>query len=305
MSTKYWISASNTSFNTTTNWSSGTAPANSDVLIFSNLGAANCATNLNTGLTGLTIYFDKSYTGQVGVLSGSTATYLQIEGGTVYAGQATGQGSPTGSSLIMVDFGANTGGTVYAYDSASTSASTYYPPILLKGSNTTLYQTGGSVGVAALPGETATLTAATITKGGGSVTPSLYCGIGCTQTFINAKNGTILSRTGQTAANTTVDGDATYTVEGAGAHTTINCYDEATVNYGGTGTISTLNLTGTFSNEKYSQSFIITDRNFGPDARYFINNGRANTVTHTNTYVLISGAGIQDIDARTPPGKNL
>jgi hypothetical protein len=297
------VSATNTAFDASANWSPSGAPANSDTLIFSNLGAANCTTNTTTVLTGLTIIKEKSYTGQIGTLSGATSTYLTFETGTVHLEQTTGQSSGSGSALAM--FEGNTSMTAYVYDSCSTSASTYYPPILLKSAALTLHQTGGTVGVAALPTETATLTAATITKGGGSVSPSLYCGSGCTQTYINAKNGTILSRSAQTAANTTITGDATYTTEGSGAHTTINCYDNGTVNYGCTGTVSTLNLTGTWNSEKYSQSYTVTDRNFGPAARYFINNGRANSVTHTNAYVLTSGAGIQNIQARTPPGKNL
>lgn len=303
MATKIWISNSNTSFNTAANWSTGSAPANSDVLVWNHLGTANCSTNTSTALTGLTLVVDKSYTGQIGSISGSTITYLVVDGGTTKIGQTSGQSSPTGSTFVAIDTG-STAATHYIYDSASTSESTYYPPIILKGSNATLYMTGGSVGVGVLPTETATLTAATITKGEAGVSPQLYLGQGVTQTYLNAKAGEVFSRTEQTAANTTVNGEAVYTCEGTGAHTTINCDGNGKVLYGCTGTITNLNLSGEFNNESYAQSFTVTNRTFYKGARYFIDNGRVASVTQTNAYTL-SGCGIQDIEARTPPGKNL
>lgn len=303
MATKTWISTSSTSFTTAANWSDNAAPANGDTLIFNGQGTANVATNLSTTLTGLTLIVEKSYGGQIGVLSGSTATYLVIDGGTLHVGQQSGQGSPTGSSLVMVNFG-STAGTAYVYDSASTGASTYYPPVILKGTALTLFQTGGSVGVAPLTGETATLTAATISKGPGSVAPTLYLGSGVTQTLVTAKNGTVFSRSAQTAATTTISGDATYRTEGSGAHTTINCHGNGKVLYGCTGTITTLNLSGEFNTEQYPQGFTITDRNFSKGARFFGDNGRSASMTFTNAYTL-DNCAIQDVHLRLPTGKNL
>lgn len=248
---------------------------------------------------------EKGFTGQLGDISAAgVATYLVIDGGTLYNGQTSGQGSPTGSPCVMVDFG-STAGTVYMYDSASTSLRTYTPPVNVKGTGITLYHTGGSLGIASLTGETATLTAGTVNRGSGGVSPNLYLGSGVTQTLLNANAGTIFSRTGATAANTVVSGTAIYTVEGTGAHTALNCYDGGKVNYGCTGTIGTLNLTGEFNNESYSQPFTITDRAFGKGAKYFINNGKSTSITQTNAYSLMAGTALQDIDFRLPVGKSL
>ncbi len=302
MATKYWLGTT-TSFSTAGNWSDGIAPANGDTLIFNGLAAGSCTTNLSTVLTTITLIVEKSFTYNIGVLSATAATYLVIDGGTLHVGQNTGQGSPSGSSLVMVNFG-STAGVVYSYDSASTGSSLYYPPTIVKGTGITLYQTGGSVGVAPLTGETATLTAGTITKGTGSVSPTLCLGIGCTQTALTAKAGSIYTRTGATAAATTLSGDAIYTAEGTGAHTAITADGNARVLYGGTGTIGTLTLSGEFNNESYAQSFTITDRVFRKGGRYFIDNGRSASVTQTNAYSL-SGCALQDLTLRLPVGKSL
>jgi hypothetical protein len=304
LATKHWLGTT-TSFSTGSNWSDTVAPANGDTLIFNHFAAGDCTTNLGTVLTTVTLIIEKSFTYDIGSLtSAGVATYLVLDGGTLYNGQTTGQGTATGSSCVLVNFG-STAGVVYMYDSASTSSSTYFPPVIVKGTGITLYQTGGSLGLAPLTGETATLTAGTITKGPGSVAPNLYLGSGVTQTALTAKAGTIFSRTAQTAAATTVSGNAIYTVEGTGAHTAITCDGQGVVRYGCTGTIATLNLSGEFNNEGYSQSFTITDRVFRKGGRYFIDNGKSTSITQTNAYTLAAGTALQDITYRLPIGKTL
>jgi hypothetical protein len=304
LATKHWLGTT-TSFTLASNWSDGAAPVNSDTIIFNHYAVGSCTANISTVLTGITVIVEKSYTYNIGTLTtAGVGTYLVLDGGTLINGQQTGgPSSSTGSPLIMVNFG-STAGVVYMYDSASTSSSLYVSPVIVKGTGITLFQTGGNLGIAPLTGETATLTAGTISRGTGSVAPSLFLGSGVTQTALTAKAGTVFSRSGQTAAATTINGTAIYTTEGTGAHTTVTCDGEGVVNYGCTGTITTLNLSGQFSNEQYSQAFTITDRNFYKGARYFTDNGKATSITTTNAYSL-KNIGLQDMQVRTPPGKNI
>jgi hypothetical protein len=305
LATKHWLGTT-TSFNTASNWSDGNAPANSDTLIFNHFAVGDCTTNLSTVLTGVTLIIEKSFSYDIGTLtSAGVATYLVLDGGTMYNGQESGQGSPTGSTTILVNFG-STAATVYMYDSASTGmADNYFPPVAVKGTSLTLYQTGGSLAIAPFTGETATLAAGTVTRGEAGVSPSLYLGSGVTQTALTAKAGEIFSRTAQTAAATTINGTAIYTVEGTGAHTAITLDGNGRVNYGCTGTVGTLTSSGEWNSESYAQPYTITNRAFGKGARYFIDNGRSTSVTQTNAYTLTGGASLQDIQVRLPPGKTL
>lgn len=304
MATKYWISTSSTSFNTAANWSDTAAPANGDTLVFNSLGTASCTTNLSTSLTTITLIVEKSYTGNIGVLSGATATYLVLDGGTLYAEQTTGQGGPTGSPLIMVNFG-STAAVANIYDSSSTSASTYYPPIILKGTSLTVNQFGGSAAIAPFPGETSTLTAAKIAKGvSPSVQPNLFLGAGVTTTLLTATTGTILNRAGQTQTAVTLSGDAKYTYDGTGAHTTLTTNAGSYCTYAGTGTITTLNNSGTFDREKDTRALTITNTNLYAGCSFLLNNGVASSTTRTNAVAFVA-CGIQDINATMPPGERL
>lgn len=305
MATKYWISTSSTSFNTAANWSDTAAPGNNDTLVFNHLGTANCTTNLSTILTGVTVIVEKSYTGQIGVLSGATATYLVLDGGTLNVGQTTGgTSSGSGSPLVMVNFG-STAGTVNLYDSASTSSTSYYPPVIVKGTSLTWNQFGGSAGVAVLPGETATLTAAKILKGyNPTVSPSLYLGTGVTTTALNAALGNIVNRSAQTQTAVTLSGTAQYLYDGTGAHTTLTTEIGSTAIYSGTGTITTLNNGGTFDREKDPRALTITNTNLYRGCALLLNNGVASSTTRTNAVAFVRCA-IQDIRATMPAGERL
>jgi hypothetical protein len=305
MATTYWISTSSTSFSTNANWSSGTAPANGDTFVFNGLGTASVLTDLGTVLTGTTMIVEKSYAGSIGVLSGATATYLVLDGGTAHFEQGSGQGSGPGSPLLMVNYG-STAAVVNIYDSASTSSTTYYPPILIKGSSLTVNHSGGTAGVAQLPGETATLTALKMLKGvNPSVTPSMYLGTGVTTTLLTAALGTVLNRSNQTQTTVTLSGTAQYNYDGTGAHTTLNVNKGSSAIYSGTGTITTLNLYGgTFDREKDPRALTITNTNLYNGCAILLNNGVASSTTRTNPVAFV-GCGIQDIRATTPSGERL
>jgi hypothetical protein len=280
MATKFWKSTSDTSFNTAGNWSDTAAPANGDTLIFDYRGTASVTTNLGTILTGITIRKMRSYTGQIGVLSGSTATYLVLDGGTVYYEQETGQGSPTGSNLCLINFG-STAGVVYLFDSADESSNVYLPPLLLKGTDVTVYQSGGSFGFAALTGETGTLTALRIADGAPNVAPNVYIGPGATVTLIEADLGTILSQSSNTTAAAKIAGTTLYKYEGSGAHTTLSIDEDGQCLHEGAGAITTLNLSGTFT-RRGTASLTITNANLYEGYTLDIDNGAPGSTVFTN-----------------------
>jgi hypothetical protein len=302
MAVKYWISTSSTSFNTAANWSDGNAPANSDTLVFNHLGTASVLTNLGTILTGVILIKEKTYTGSIGVLTGATATYLVLDGGTLIAEQNTGSSRGSGSPLLMVNFG-STAAVATIYDSASTSSTTYYPPILIKGTSLTVNHLGGKVGIAALTGETATTTAVKVSQGDNpSVSPSLYLGKGTTVTALTAKAGTILSRSDQTTASAIIDGTAQYSYEGTGAHTLLSVWGNSTAKYNGTGAVATLNQSGTVSRvDTRAVTFGSTAYNIYKGAKILLNNGAAASTTRSNKTFI--ACGIQDLTIELPVGE--
>lgn len=296
MATKFWISTSSTSFSTGANWSDTNAPANDDVLVFNHLGTANCTSDLGTSLTGLTIIVEKSYTGRIGVLSGSTATYLVIDGGTIHIGQQSGQGSASGSNLIMINNG-STAATYNIYDSSSSSASTYYPPILIKGTSMTVNQFGGSVGVAALTGETAA-GAFNVSKGAGSIDPSLFLGAGVTPSAIYQNAGSVYNRANNTVTLVDKNG-GTYRYDGTGAHTTINNYG-GTVYSEGTGTVTTLRNGGTVDFSRDARAKTVSNCDLYKGGIIDLRTGKQLSVTFSAGIDLVR-CGAQDVTIRTEP----
>jgi hypothetical protein len=258
-------------------------PANGDTLVFDSRGTGTLTTNLNKStLTGITLLIADSFAGKIGVAPTATtaATYLEIGASTVDIHRAEGGSSGTGSTLILLDLGSTTS-TVIVRGSASTSADTYNPPIRLKGTDMTLVQTGGSVGIAVHPGETSTLVAGRVLKASATVSPKLTLGVGCTVTALSATTGTINSAANQTAATVLLDGDAVYESKGSGAHTTLSCDGAARCYYSGSGNITTLNLSGSFDRSRDSRAITIGTTNLYAGATINLANGVSGSTTRT------------------------
>jgi hypothetical protein len=262
MPVKWWLGTTSGNFGTAANWSDAAAPVNGDTLVFDYRGNAGTGPTLGlaTVLTGLTIYVEKSFTDPIGVLTDAAATYLVIDGGTVHIGSQGGQGSATGSSLVMINTG-STAATFNIYDSASTSSSTYYPPIIIKGTAMTVNHQGGSVGIAPLhalaagTAEVATLTSCKVSKGNGSIDPTLYLGQGVTTTALYQSAGTVYNRSDQT--QTLVEKTAgTYRYSGSAAHTALTNLG-GTVYSEGAGTITKLVNGGTFDTTRDARAKIV------------------------------------------------
>ena len=300
MGTHYWTSSSSTTFSTAGNWSDGVAPANGDTLIFNYLGTANVA-GAATGLTGCTIIVEESYSGQIGSLSGATASYLTFDGFTCYVGQRSGGGTASGPQLVMIGNSGSNPATWVVYNTNATSATNYFPPVMTKGSATTANVYGGGFGAACLPGETCALTLNLLKSGGDSVNdPSAYLGSGVTAAAVRMNAGTVFSRSDNTATAVTLEDDAAeYEYQGSGAHTTLTCW-AGTVESRGTGTITTLNLGGVFNRNKDARAATITTANFYDGATFDIDNGVPGSTTVTTKNLI--DCGMQGVTFRTPKG---
>jgi hypothetical protein len=260
------------------------------------------------GAESLTIIIEQGYTGKIGSVTTGTATPLSfsstLETLNVYIGQKSGEGSPTGSTRIIIDSTNVTAATAYIYDSASSGEETYYPPILLSGT-WTVHQSGGSAGLAARTGTTGTATAWSIAPDGNPfVSPKAYFGLGATVTRLDAATGAILSRSSNTTATLNLDAAAVYTYEGSGVHTAVSIDSNATFLDKGSGaTIATLNLTGTYQRRATSAITVGgTAANFYEGCTYDLRNGKAGTTTTSNKSLVRCGLG--EIKVYTNPGEN-
>lgn len=296
MATKYWISTSSTSFSTAGNWSDNAAPANDDILIFNGVGTAACSTDLGTILTGVTVIIEPNHSAAIGAVAAGAATYLVLDGGTLKMPRLPNPASAAGPSRVLIDFG-STAATVDIQATNTTGSETQYPPVQILGDALTASVSGGSVGFAVRPGETATLASLRVTKGLGG-DPSVYLGPGATVTSGTYDAGTVESRASATAATTRVSG-ATYRVEGSAAHTTLTI-DAGKVYYNGSGTIATLDCNGTFDATALGSALTITTATFRRGYLADLDNGVPGGITFTNP--INYPDGIQAGTLRTPAG---
>lgn len=298
-----WISTSSGDFNVTGNWSTGVVPVATDTIVLDGTGTAALTTNLNqSSVAFAAIYIDQANTAQIGTLSAAgVAVYLQHAAPLVFIGSKTGQGTPTGSSLLLLDSGATTA-TYAIYDSAASSAvNPYLPPIQIKGSALTISGSGGNVALAARASETATATISMVAGSGQTVkTPNLYLGIGVTVTAIAMNTGTCLNRGTHTVTAATINGGV-YTYTGSGAHTAISTAKGATVQYSGTGTITALSNAGTFSHTQDGRSITITNSTLYSGCSFLLDNGVAGSTVLTNPPALV-GCSMGDITFSSPDG---
>lgn len=317
MATRYAINTTASAFTTAANYSDTTANAAGDTLYLNHLGTGGFTSGLASGIGSgagaetFTMHIEQGFTGPLGAVASGAATYLSfsatLETLTCYIGRRSGQSTESGSGRLFIDASNVTTANFYIYDSCSTSLETYYPPILIKGGTTlNIYQFGGSVGVAARPGETTTVALAKISKGTPSVAPKLLLGAGVTATLLEAETGTILSHSSNTTATLNLSGDASYEHDGSGDHTTVSCHDQATFTFNGTGTgtqITTLNLSGNFIRRSL-QAVTISTLNIYEGASLDLDNGVTSGATTTITTKNLLACGHGDFTLKTPKGLN-
>lgn len=226
------------------NWSTGTAPANSDVLVFDN-GSSDCKYNLGSALTGVTVNVSPAYSGNIGLpfinndgqnsYNEYRATSLTLAGGTVTIN------APNVRRLNLA-FGANT--AVVTVSDSGNRLDQYTPAILIIGGDgsSTLDIIKGDVGVAFYQGQTATFaTISTSYKSSQSSDVKLFCGAGATLTTINKSGGDLTVNSAVTTLTQGIGGGTMQIV--AGAITTLNI-DNGTCVYDSTGTLGTAIVSG-------------------------------------------------------------
>jgi hypothetical protein len=297
------------SFTNTANWSTGSVPTTSDVIVFDGTGTFNLTSNLDqhTVAFGSIIVYQAS-TVQIGSIVGGVRTYLQHAAPNVYIGQRQGSGAASGSELLMFDSG-GTSCTYAIFDSSSQASIPTLPPIQLIGSALTVDMSGGNFGAACQTSEVATLAALTISlngNGGLSVSPAqAYIGVGATVTALTMNAGTVLDQRVNACTAATVNG-GTYTYQGTGDTTTLSVNSGAgtggQVFYSGTGTIGTLNQSGTFDRSQDGRSVTVTNWNIYSGATINLNNGVSGSTVRTNPPALIA-CSMQNLNIQTNVGE--
>lgn len=244
MATNIWIGTT-TSWTATTNWSLGSAPASTNDVYLTANSQAIIANLSQSAVTLNSFNQDISYTGSIGNFTGASSDYLNIGATTFNLGQPSPSGSGNGSRRLNIS-AANSGATINVFSTASSGSDTGQFPVRLLGSNLTLNVVSGKVSIAALANETASITSLSTSGSTSTSTPSVYLGPGCTVTTANINSGSVVSDSSAAITTATVAGrNTTLTHMGTGGFGTLTVTERSTVNYNGSGNITTLNVLGT------------------------------------------------------------
>lgn len=296
MSIRRWISTSSNDFNTAANWSGGSVPVSNDTIIFDGTGTADLLTNLaQSAVTGITLIITHANEANIGSDAAGVAAYFQIGASSCSIGRSDG-GVGNGSGLILLDFGSTSNATNVLQTSQS-SDNAKYPPVCIKGTGVTLTVSGGTVGVAVRPGETATVTVKT-TNGLEGSSPSLFLGAGVTTTLATIDAGTLQSLSDNTTSDARVT-NGTYTYSGTGAHTALEV-DGGTVIYNGTGTITTATVRGELNFSHDARAKTVTNCSVYRGAILDVDNGVPGGIVFTNAIQYPDG--LDEVQVRTPAG---
>lgn len=303
MADRVWVGGTSTDFTTASNWSPATVPVAGDRIIFDYRAVNNLATGLGQSAVGtITLVIESSFTKYIG----DGTNYFQIGATSATIGANTGDEDGSGSSRIMLDFGATANvTTVYRTADAPDAAEPFLHPVRLKGSNISLSVSGASkVGVAQLTGETATLTVLRVTAGADEASPDVQLGRGVTVTSQTINAGNVHSLSDNTAATTIIDGGS-YLYEGTGAHTTLTVQSDSTCVYSGTGSIGTGEISGSFdaSRDGRSKSFGTTAFRARRGASLLLDNGVNTSLTFPNGIEYPDGIGALDAFETAPSVK--
>jgi hypothetical protein len=221
------------------NWSNAAVPVNSDDAIVENTDVPILYGLAQTAVTLTSLTINASFTGTIGLPSENAggyeeyrATYLAIKATTVTIGGGEGQGS----QRIRLDL--SSAATTTHVRGMGSAADYPLPALLWKGTHAdnVLTVTRGTVGVALLAGETATLT--TLRVGyysSQSSDAAVTAGPGLTLTTLQQDGGSVTLNAGLTTA-TKENG----TLEVMSGNITTVTNREGAFHYRGTGTVTTL-----------------------------------------------------------------
>lgn len=195
------------------NWSTGAAPANGDEVYL-----ADSSVDVRYGLEQSAVTLDKldiarSYTGRVGLPQRQRAGYVEYRETYLQIGAAAmviGAGDGAGSGSLRIDTG--TAQTAIDVHGTGPSSEAGIEAFLWRGNHADnqLHVTAGSVGVAVLPGETATL--ATLRVGyqrSVAGDAAVRCGAGATLDAVEQSGGLLVLQS-DVATATVTDGELVY-----------------------------------------------------------------------------------------------
>ena len=226
------------------NWSGGTAPVNSDTIVFDN-GNVNCSYGISTSLTGITMIVSQGYSGKIGlpfINSNNTTTYAEYRTTSLTLAGGTVTINAPNCKQINMAFGANT--ATVNIQSNGQRISQYTPVILITGGNgsSQLSITKGDVGLAFYQGQTSNLpTILTSYQTSASSDVTLYCGSGTTLGTITQNGGTITVNSNVTTYTVGTSGGVAYVLAGG---ITTAYVENGTMYYSTTGTLGTITIAG-------------------------------------------------------------
>lgn len=230
-------------WDTASNWSTGTVPANGDDVILEN-SSVELLYGLNqSAVTLASLKISKSYTGRIGLPVLNPLgyveyrdTYLRISATTILVGNGVG----SGSGRIKLDTGTNACSLGVSHTAAGESGQ---PALYWKGAHASNQVTviKGSVAIAHFAGETATLPTLLVGQADSPATDAIVLvGAGVTLTTVTQTNGVLTSQSNIPTLN---QHGGECGLIGAAAVTAANIYAGATRSYS-TGTITTLTIAG-------------------------------------------------------------
>jgi hypothetical protein len=279
------------------NWSDGSVPGVSDIVIFSD-NAVNVCFGLDQNALAINeLLITKTYTGKIGLNRNALVTsangetvdtmkneyredYLRIDVDTIEIGKQIGTSTSTGSQRIKID-NTNTGASsTKVFSTNNVGAESNLPPVRFKYNSTTadIFIRGGSVGIANdEPAETAIIGDLYLN----GVNSKVFCGDGCQIQTVVQSNGQALIQS--TTTITSIDLiDGTLTTEGDFTVTTFNIEDGTYIpNHDAAGVaITTLNINGGFVDAtRTSELRTWTNVNLKPGGSIKVN---SDIVTMTN-----------------------
>jgi hypothetical protein len=220
------------------NWSGATLPTTGDAVVFQ-ASAVPALWNLTqfsgVAFASITVYM--SYVGQIGLPEYNAngyleyrSLYLQHAAGLVTIGIGSGQGAG------LLQFDAQTTATVWNVANAGTpTAGTYSVQLLNTNVFSVLEVSGGVVGVAMNPGESATFASATIQGGSLDLGPT----VGCPTVMCNGAAVNLRCPVGSVTMN-----GGTATLASNTGYGSLTTNSSAQVSWAASGGIGILNLTG-------------------------------------------------------------
>lgn len=229
------------------NWG-GTVPTTGDNIVISNSAVSILYDLDQSSVAAGSIQIDASFSGYIGLPYMNTNGYAEYRGTTLKLGNAggtirIGQGVGQGSGRLKIQCDTSSGNTVEIYTTGN-RAEQNVPSVLLSGGGTsggslTVY--GGDVGVWSDTGATSTFQTVNVAGGDFQWGNYLNGSCSCPSMKINSGSVNVLAQTVPTAIS--VLGGTLNLTNPASTVTTLTI-DKGSVNYSGTGTVSTLKISG-------------------------------------------------------------